>query len=287
MKTFPLFVVAAVFTTVVGGIVSIIVTIIRYFIGEKAVTYLLVKPIKPSYKKALETYFTYYNELSPENKVIFEKRVQLFIEMKEFIPRGFDQVLDEMKTIIAASAIQLTFGLPQVYLKHFKKILIYPDDYYCRIFRRYHQGEVRQHGGIIILSWKNFARGYMDDTNGRNLGLHEMAHALRLENDIINGEHGFLDREALHLWHLQADELMEKINQGETAFFRKYAGTNIEEFFAVSVENFFERPDEFVEQYPVLYGVMAHLLKQDLVMTKRAKEGSIASKKPMVVSQNR
>lgn len=46
-------------------------------------------------------------------------------------------------------------------------------------------------------------------------------------------------------------------------FLRKYASTNREEFFAIAVENFFERPQQFSQTLPHLYTAMVHLLKQD------------------------
>lgn len=38
---------------------------------------------------------------------------------------------------------------------------------------------------------------------------------------------------------------------------------NIEEFFAVAVENFFERPALFKQAQPELYIILAQLFKQD------------------------
>ena len=47
------------------------------------------------------------------------------------------------------------------------------------------------------------------------------------------------------------------------AFLRSYAGTNEAEFFAVAVEYFFERPQEFQTALPELYGTLGSLLRQD------------------------
>ena len=93
--------------------------------------------------------------------------------------RRFNGGIIEMKTLIAASAIQITFGLPSVYFKRFYQILIYRDDYYSTITHHHHKGEVNTRG-FIVLSWKNPVMGYINNTDGRNLKLHEMAHALRL-----------------------------------------------------------------------------------------------------------
>lgn len=255
---------------ILANLGSIFIIIIKFLFGERTTSYIHFRPIQNKYKRPLEKYFAYYNSLPQKQKKIFEHRVQLFIDLKHFVPRGFGEVMDEMKAIIAASAVQLTFGLSNIYLRHFEKILIYPDDYYSVIFRRYHQGEVNLHGGIIVLSWKNFARGYMDHKDGRNLGLHEMAHALRLENEIDNEEFGFFPKHLLKSWKRRANEIIDDIQNGQGSFFREYAGTNNHEFFAVAIEYFFERSQQFQDTHPDLYQLLVQLLKQDPLLMKTA-----------------
>lgn len=218
--------------------------------------------IKQSYKEPLQKYFKYYQQLHPLDRKLFEKRVQKFITLKKFIPRNMDQVTDEMKALIAASAIQLMNGLPKIYFAHFKRILVYPDDYYSKISQRHHQGEVSM-GGIIILSWKNFVEGFVDNKDGRNLGLHEMAHALRLENAIHNEEYGFLDDEVLMTWTDLCYQEINKMAESKSEFFRDYAATNSQEFFAVAVEYFFEKPKAFFEWHPKMYETLTIMLNQD------------------------
>jgi len=171
---------------------EIVYALLNYFIPERLHGSLLIKKLKPKYKAPLEKHLSYYQKLPLDKKKVFEKRVQKFIDLKDFIPREMREVTDEMKSLISGSAIQLTFGLPGVYFSHFSRILVYPDAYYSKIRDDYHQGEVNLKG-IIVISWKNFAKGYIDRRDGRNLGLHEMAHALRLENAITNNEYNFLD----------------------------------------------------------------------------------------------
>ncbi len=167
-----------------------------------------------------------------------------------------------MKALIAASAIQITFGYPSVYFEYFWRILVYPDQYYSKITRLYHKGEVSTKG-FIILSWENFEKGYEDGTDGRNLGLHEMAHALQLENSIVNFEYDFIDFEALKAYDIEARKEIDKIRLHGSDFFRSYAATNRVEFFAVSVENFFERPGLFKAYNSVLYDLLTMILLQD------------------------
>ncbi len=220
-------------------------------------------PIKPRYKRVLEQYSDFYQMLPPKKKKLFEGRVQHFINIKEFIPRRIQKVTEEMKALIAASAIQITFGLPKIYLSHFKRILIYPDDYYSTINKVYHKGEVNPRAKLIVLSWRHFVDGYIDKTDGINLGLHEMAHALRLENYIMNDEYQFFNESDLDLWNFLARKEIKAIRSGEVSMFREYGATDEEEFFAVVIENFFERPRMFSDYCPDLYYATVKLLNQN------------------------
>jgi MtfA peptidase len=215
------------------------------------------------YRKILESKFPYYKKLCTKDKKKFEKRVQYFISTKQFIPRNMKEVTPEMKCLISATAIQLTFGFPGLNLASFKKIIIYPDSYYSMIKRTYHKGEVNPSAGIIVLSWKNFEENHMDTHSQKNLGLHEMAHALRLENRLLNEEYDFFDESILNQWDKLSKHEVEKIREGNDSFFRDYAGTNSDEFFAVAVENFFERSEEFASFLPEMYQTLVELLHQD------------------------
>ncbi len=244
------------------NIISSIRTVVKWYFGDYINTQLLMARIDPLYKEPLRKYNSYYQRLNASDKVIFEKRVQKFINKKQFIARGMNRVTDEMKALIAGAAIQLTFGHPSVYLEHFRRILVYPDGYYSQISKRYHKGEVNM-AGLIVLSWKNFVKGQADYEDGRNLGLHEMAHALRLENIITNEEYRFLDKQAVNSWNKLALKEMKKTEEESSGFFRSYATTNSQEFFAVAVENFFEKSQEFHEKHPKLYGALVTMLNQD------------------------
>ena len=133
-----------------------------------------------------------------------------FISTKDFIPRKRSRVTWEMKVLIEASAIRITFGFPRVDLSYFKFILIYPEQFYSSINKQYHKGEVNPAAKTIVLGWKDFVEGYLEN-DGRNLGLHEMAHALRLENRVMNHEYNFLGEQILHDWETRATNTTEGV----------------------------------------------------------------------------
>jgi len=222
-----------------------------------------VLPVPKRFTDILQKYFPYYQQLSHGRKLMFARRVTRFVYSKHYIPRQVDEVTIEAKVLIAACAVQLTFGLPDVYLQHFSRILVYPNDYYSSITRTFHKGEVNPRFGVIVLSWQSFIDGYLYPSDSRNLGLHEMAHALRLENVVRNPDYQFFDEDTLASFDAHARALCEDVVNWDDTFFRPYACANVHEFFAVAVEYFFERSQDFKDTLPELYSILTRLLHQD------------------------
>jgi len=221
-----------------------------------------ILPVPQLYKNILEKYFSYYRSLSAVDKGKFERKVCTFLYSKRFVPRNIEEVPIEARVLIAASAVQLTFGLPNIYLQQFDKILVYPNEYYSSVTKQYHKGEVNPRFGIIVLSWNNFVEGYVKSDNSVNLGLHEMAHALRLENIIRSEEYKFFDERLVRRFDEYAQIICRNLEDYGN-FFRPYACTDEHEFFSVAIENFFERPGPFKKQVPELYTILTRLLGQD------------------------
>ncbi|RAW02777.1 zinc-dependent peptidase [Pseudochryseolinea flava] len=221
-----------------------------------------VLPVPQAYRDILQKYFKYYQALSPSAKLTFERKVTLFVYSKQFIPRMIDSITLEAKVLIAASAVQLTFGLPDHPLQHFNKILVYPNDYYSGITKRYHKGEVNPRFGIIVLSWQSFIDGYINPNDAFNVGLHEMAHALRLES-MMREESQVFDENLFDTFDDYADHICLQMEIIPNKIIRPYACTNRHEFFSVAVENFFERPAQFKAELPEVYGILGKLLRQD------------------------
>ncbi len=228
-------------------------------------TLVLVRPLPKSFKESVEKHNGFYQQLPAKSKKRFERKVNQFVRTKQFIPRNMSEVTDEMKALIASAAIQLTFGLPKITLRHFNKIIVYPDNYYSVINRKYHKGEVNPRLNAIVVSWRDFVEGYADPHDGINLGLHEMAHALKLENIIQNGEHHFFDLGEYKKWLALAKVEMDKIRNGGDSLFREYASLDEDEFFATGMEVYFEQPQKLFDYNPELYKTISNLLRQDTI----------------------
>lgn len=245
--------------------VVIIIILVIFYRRDQIWDSMMFTSLAPRYIEAIRKYNTFYQRLPVESRRRFERKVKEFIHYKEFIPRNLTEVTDEMKALIASAAVQLTFGLPDVTLLHFDKILVYPNNYYSVINRQYHKGEVNPRMGAIVVSWHAFVEGFADPNDGVNLGLHEMAHALKLENIIQNGEEHFLDLEEYTKWIEQAGIEIKKIREGKESIFRQYASVDEDEFFAVCMELYFEQPHKLFEYNSELYKILSNLLHQDTI----------------------
>lgn len=205
--------------------------------------------------------FAYYRQLNLEHQSIFIHRVQKFMAEKTFKIHD-EKAFKEMPVLISAAAIQLTFGLKKYLLPHFEFIHIHPQE-----FLRVHpvlcflEGNVSGHA--IRLSWKHFIDGYDNPNDGQNVGLHELAHALHYQTFIVerNVDRGF--RNYYDGFSANGDKAYQSEKSKEQNLYSEYAEKNLQEFWAESVEIFFEKPKEMRGHYPQLYESMKSILNQD------------------------
>lgn len=212
----------------------------------------------------LEQKFRFFKRLNPKHRREFLEKMEVILSSKKFIGKGgIVDVTSEMEILISATLAMVTFGWKRLRLAHFNTILIYPNVYFSTSGKAYHRGEVNPKYGLIVISWQSFVEGFRDEHDGVNLGIHEIAHALKLANQIdTDGEKEF-DAQAWMEYKSQIPTEMEKVKTGQDSFFRESAGLNEHEFFAVVLESFFERPWEFFRAKQELYMALVRLMKQD------------------------
>lgn len=219
-----------------------------------------LRRLKESMPRLLNQYSVYYRNLNQKERKHFEKRVLVFISLKRFYRFDKSEATDEMKILIASAAIQITFGFSDGYeYEVFRNIAISDKEYVSQQTKKVHQGEANPGKSLIAFSWKRFMEGVKNPHDSLNLGLHEFAHALFLNN--LGGYRNRHFIEAIGEWHATVTMLMEE--QTIHDFFRSYAFNNRMELFAVSVEYFFVTPKDFHKNLPLLYTVMCCVLNQN------------------------
>jgi Mlc titration factor MtfA (ptsG expression regulator) len=213
-----------------------------------------------SFNTLLSRYNPYYRSLNAPVRERFLHRVLVFMEVKKF--EYIDIEPDEsMPLLISAAAVQLTFGLEHFRLDYFRTIHILKDKYRYGLYNMPFEGHVSEDG--IYLSWAHFIREYTDYSDGQNVGLHEMAHALTYVNFAARNGHDDPFHHRFSEFSAVARPIFDRMQAGESTVLDPYAATNYQEFWAVCIETFFERPTPFKRQLPELYFSLCTLLNQD------------------------
>lgn len=202
----------------------------------------------------------YFAKLNDANKQRFLIRVYNFRKSKFFHFRGL-QPSEEIAILVSAAAVQVSLGLKSYRLAFFTSIYILPDAYQVWHAKELFIGHVSPTG--IYISWKHFVQEFYDYTEGMNVALHEMAHALHHETFIQETGIDWDFRQDFDKLSSMYGPLMSNAVVERRSYLRGYAFTNYQEFWAVSIENFFENPQGLKDNLPQLYAILRATLNQD------------------------
>jgi len=206
----------------------------------------------------------FFRSLTAVDKEKFLFRLQKFMKQKTF--RIHDNSgFKEMPILISAAAIQLSFGLQKYLLPDFPCINIYPQEFIgIHPTIRFLEGNVSDN--CINISWKHFLQGFEHPGDGQNVGLHEMAHAYYAQNfGTPSKEMDFVA--TFSKFEDQGNRAFEQEQKPGYDLYSDYAIRNFQEFWAESIEIFFEKPMELKNTYPELYDAISDLLNQDTAAT--------------------
>jgi len=261
--------------TIIGIFIAILVYMVFHFAVKMIEMGYVLRHKKPFYihfypvlrklngqqKDILTEKFPFYNKLSNKYKSYFEHRIASFIKDKDFIPRGGLEMTEEMKILISATAVMLTFGFRDFYIGLISQIVIYPNKFYSQTNKKFHKGEFNPKLETLVLSWEDFKQGFDIDDDNLNLGIHEFTHAIHLnsikERDISSTIFSDSFNELSVLLSSEED-LRNRLMASK--YFRNYAFTNQFEFLAVAIENFIETPNDFKSEFPEIYGKVRQML---------------------------
>ncbi len=204
--------------------------------------------------------FPYYAALSPVLQQRFLERLNIFMNAKIFIVKS-KEVFFEMPVLVSASAIQLTFGMNDFLLGFYRYIRIFPEEYFAHHRFAFLAGNVQ--GRTITVAWNQYLKGVENKADGSNVGLHEMAHALYFQKMIIDELFAKNFSGRYNRVISECKEALELEVTGRKDLYSDYANSSDQEFWAESVELFFEKPLALQQEYPSVYGSLKELLNQD------------------------
>ena len=130
--------------------------------------------IDNSLKAMLKSRLPFYQNLSVADKKKFEERVTLFIMAKQFTPKIHDDVPEDMKAIVAASAVMLTFHKEEEWLfDEYEQYIIYPHPFPTPQYEAWHICEHFEEDGVLLFSAEHLLHGFFEPHKYYQIALHE------------------------------------------------------------------------------------------------------------------
>ncbi|MEX0313753.1 MAG: zinc-dependent peptidase [Allomuricauda sp.] len=244
----------------------------QYFFGERFTLYNVFHPVKritAKERQFITEFLVPFRQFNPEQKKAFLKRFAWFKSKKPFVFYGGITDKEKIKAYVSASAALLTLGMRDFrFEKSISRIIIYPDQYYSRIGRNHHIGEYNPKLRILVFSAADLEKGFKIPNDNRNLGIHEVAHALMFETrKKASWEARRFKVGLVRIKRIFNSAEFEK-KMSNSKYFREYGNTNFYEFFAVAAENFIETPDTFKKEFPSLYDTLKRMFNMELGQSK-------------------
>jgi Mlc titration factor MtfA (ptsG expression regulator) len=211
----------------------------------------------------LRTRSDHYRRLPRAYRAEFHKQVQMFLAEKQITGVETD-VSDEIKLLIAASAVTLTVAWPGNTWDELAEVLVYPTDFDrdYRFNRKELAGQAHP-WGIVILSTPALLHSFSEHDDAYHLGYHEFAHLL--DRSHTGGIPAYLSDESIRKWMAIMDREEERLRLGDSEL-HPYGLSSRAELFAVAVEAFFLTPVTLKYRHRELYSFLATYFRQDPAM---------------------
>jgi Mlc titration factor MtfA (ptsG expression regulator) len=234
------------------------------------------RPLPPAWREILERNVPLCRGLPDDLRREFEGHVRLFVHDKTF--EGFQgvEIDDEIRLTIAGNACLLLLNRPHDQFGNFSTIYVYPSTFVSQ--HTSHDGLVQAvgpsarlgeswHRGPVVLAWDSVRSGARDIHDGHNVVLHEFAHKLDDADGAVDGA-PILPDPSLHVsWarvmRREFEQLQRQAGHGARTLLDHYGATAPEEFFAVLVETFYEKPRQLKRMHPDLYEEMRKCFRVD------------------------
>jgi MtfA peptidase len=250
------------------------------FLKQRRRRRLRARPFPKEWLALIQRHVVFFPKLSASDRAELLGHIQVFLGEKRFEGCGGLVINNEIRVTIAAQACLLLLHRETDYFPRLLTILVYPLTY---MVQEDHQvgehvwkegtvsrlGETGRRMGSLVLSWGAVKHGAADPSDGKNVVLHEFAHQLDYENYAADGVPGLATQEEQLTWSevmgTEFASLRAADETGIPTLLDTYGAIDPAEFFAVSVEAFFEQPRALRARHPKLYAELQKYFQQDPV----------------------
>ena len=204
------------------------------------------------WRRILQEKVEFYNRLPSSNKTDFEKRVHVFLLNVQVT--GVDtEITHTDRILVAAGAI-----IPIWHYSNLKEVQIHPNKFVIPTTDTMASGLVGWGAmeGKMMLLRKAIEHGFYDQSDNKNVVIHEFIHVLDKQDGEMDGViEQVMNEIDIMPWLQIINMKMQEIGKGQSTI-RDYGVTNKAEFLAVVSEFFFENPERMKTEHPALYNAL-------------------------------
>lgn len=234
------------------------------------------RPFPAAWREILRRRVPLVHELPAAQQLRLKRHVQVLLAEVPFIGCAGLVVDDEVRVTIAAQAALLLLGRGGSF-GNLREVLVYPGHFVVPQQDNGSGGVVHEsravlagqswQRGQVILAWDAVCDGAADPHDGSNVVVHEFAHQLDQDTGSANGApyvgRGAVQRAWATTMQREFDGLHQRLARAEPGLIDPYGATSPAEFFAVTSELFFERPQALSVERPALYEQLRRCYRVD------------------------
>lgn len=220
-------------------------------------------PLGEEGKRTLAQQVGYFARLSAVEQTRFREAVERFLADQHISGPRDAPVSEELKVLVAASAVALVFGHKRFVYPRTRDIVIYDEAFDGEYNTGKHERFIGMvHGsGPILFSARALRDAFAKPRDGIHVGLHEFAHVIDFDGGSADGVPSLMPWGVADAWLGMMLRETKRI-RARRSVLGAYAATNDAEFFAVATEAFFEKPRELEAKHPDLYATLATVYGQ-------------------------
>jgi Mlc titration factor MtfA (ptsG expression regulator) len=234
------------------------------------------RPFPAAWRDIVRRLVPLARELPAAQQLRLKRHIQVLLAEVPFIGCAGLEVSDEMRVTIAAQAAFLLLGRGGSF-GNLREVLVYPGHFVVPRSEAAAGGVVHEgrdvlagqswQRGQVIVAWDAVRAGAADPHDGANVVMHEFAHQLDQATGAANGApyvgRGALQQAWARVMNQEFDALVARLARAEPGLIEPYAATSPAEFFAVTSELFFEKPDTLAAERPALYEQLKRCYRLD------------------------
>lgn len=212
------------------------------------------KRFPPKLPRGLQTMlrsrFHWYKQLPPNLQRRFEERTALYMKAHEFKAQGMETMPADVQAVIAASAVQISFGHEDFLMEPYEHIIVYAHPFPSPQYPdKWHTSELYDEDGVLLFSAQHLMLGFFEPRKYFNIALYEYARVFKR----CHPEKPWPE------WQPSDWQALETISGMPQQAIQNWIGLPDIDIEAVAAVHFFVFPERFIQHLPERFTIFQEI----------------------------